>query len=100
MTNFRCRKHRQGHQELWQISVADGVRAARVVAGPKDGDQVTGGWVREDRSLAPGLYCKLCLKEGSSEAIPDYDEQDLIEAGLNDPPHIGLTAADFSLDET
>ena len=57
-----------------------------------------GGWVEECRKLASGLYCQHCLGTGDTTALPDYDDQDLKDAGLLDTPHIGQSADDFNLD--
>ena len=100
MISFRCRKHRQPVQLLWQITSDDAGRlAARSVEGNyKDGTLVPGGWHLEPRPLSPGLYCQTCLAEGDASPLPDYDEGDLADAGLLDVPHIGTSADEFDLD--
>lgn len=98
MISFRCRKHRQGAQQLWQVAKDGPGRAARALTGnPRDG-LVTGGWVKETRALQSGLYCQFCLSDGSTSPIPDYDEQDLADAGLMDTPHVGQSADEFQID--
>ncbi|MDP2728961.1 MAG: DEAD/DEAH box helicase [Dehalococcoidales bacterium] len=100
--SFRCRKHRQPLQKLWQIAQAsDGELAGRTIDGSaRENKQRPGGWILDKSGLLPGLYCKMCIQEGSKIPLPDYDDRDIAEAGLNDPPHIGLKAADFSAQNT
>jgi DEAD/DEAH box helicase domain-containing protein len=102
MIAFRCRKHRQPLQRLWQVTLdREGRPSGRTLEGvPRDGALTSGGWRREERSLTAGLYCQTCLHDGDTSPIPDYDEQDLADAGLLDTPHIGLSAADFILEST
>ncbi len=102
LATFRCRKHRQAIQQLWQISAGDDdTLAGRPLEGNfREAGLAPGGWIREARSLAPGLYCQMCLAEGDVEPLPDYDLDDLNDAGLTDVPHIGMTADDFDLDAT
>jgi hypothetical protein len=99
MAAFRCRKHRQAIQKPWQVSKdTDGGRAARPLEGSfRDDGLAPGGWVRETRRLADGLYCQACLAEGDAKSLPDYDAEDLRDAGLLDVPHVGMTADDFDL---
>ncbi len=99
MISFRCRKHRQPIQELWQVA-KDGShgRAGRPLAGNFKEGLTPGGWTKEDRKLVPGLYCQRCLTDGDKSPIADYDEQDLADAGLLDTPHVGQGAGDFQLD--
>lgn len=98
MIQFRCRKHRDSVQRLWQVAPAtEGTHAARPIEGLFKSGLQPGGWVAEARGLCPGLYCQTCIDEGNAEPLPDYDAQDLADAGLTDVPHIGLTAADFEL---
>lgn len=99
MISFRCRKHRQSVQRLWQIApVGKSSRAARPLEGAHLTGLSPGAWVKENRKLAPGLYCQHCMDSGDVSPLPDYDEQDLREVGLLDTPHIGQTASDFDLD--
>jgi DEAD/DEAH box helicase domain-containing protein len=99
-SHFRCRKHRQPIQLLWQIAkTSDGDFAGRPIEGEHRKGIRPGGWIAENRSLPPGLYCQRCLEAGALEPISDYDEIDLQEAGLDDTPHIGLSAADFDLED-
>ncbi len=99
MISFRCRKHRQPVQQLWQVA-KDGShgRAGRPLAGNLKEGLTPGGWVKEDRKLVPGLYCQGCLADGDNAPLGDYDEQDLADAGLLDTPHVGQGADDFQLD--
>lgn len=99
MISFRCRKHRQPVQRLWQVSKNghDGL-AGRPLEGVQRDGLSPGGWVEESRKLAPGLYCQHCLEAGDTAPLPDYDDQDLKDAGLLDTPHIGQSADDFDLE--
>ena len=100
MIQFRCRKHRESVQKLWQVATTDeGGLAGRTLEGLLKAGLRPGGWVPELRDLTPGLYCQQCLAEGSTEPLPDYDERDLEDAGLAEKPHVGLTASDFDLDK-
>jgi len=99
MIQFRCRTHRDPIQKLWQVARPDdGSFAGRPLEGVLKAGLRSDGWVPEVRGLEPGLYCQACLQEGVNEALTDYDEVDLAEAGLAETSHIGLTASDFDLD--
>ena len=99
LIHFRCRQHRQSVQRLCQVARTDeGTVASRPIEGEHQKGLRPGGWVVEARQLKSGLYCQQCLEDGNLEPLADYDEIDLSEAGLNDTPHIGLSAADFDLD--
>lgn len=98
MISFRCRKHRQPAQQLWQVAKDGKGRAGRPLTGNFKDGLATGGWIKEKRALEPGLYCQHCLSDGDDSPLPDYDEQDLVDAGLNDTPHVGQGADDFQLD--
>lgn len=99
MISFRCRKHRDPVQRLWQVA-KDGrtALAGRPLEGAHREGLTPGGWVKEGRKLAPGLYCQRCLEAGDTAPLPDYDEQDLRDAGILDTPHIGQSADDFDLE--
>lgn len=99
MIQFRWRTHRDPIQTLWQVARSDdGIFAGRLLEGVLKAGLSPGGWVPEVRGLEPGQYCQACLQQGVNEALTDYDEVDLAEAGLAETPHIGLTASDFDLD--
>src|SRR5262249_31135276 len=99
MISFRCRKHREPVQRLWQVA-KDGrtALAGRPLEGVDREGLMPGAWGKERRRGAPGLYCGHCLEAGDPAPLPDYDEQDLRDAGLLDPPHIGQSADDFDLE--
>ncbi len=100
MISFRCRKHREPVQRLWQVAkVGKSPRAGRPLEGAHLTGLSPGAWVKEARRLVSGLYCQHCLEGGDTSPLADYDEKDLEEVGLLDTPHIGQTASDFDLDD-
>ena len=99
MIAFRCRTHRQPIQSLWQVARNGRTGlASRPLSGVFKEGLTPGGWVKETRKLTPGLYCQHCLEAGDTSPLPDYDEQDLADAGLADTPHVGQAAGDFQLE--
>ena len=100
MIPLRCKSHKQPVQRLWQVARAPGgIPAGRSIEGAwAENTQRPGAWIKEARALSPGIYCQLCLESGLKTPMPDYDEADIKAAGLNDPPHIGLKASEFSAD--